>query len=350
MSTETLIKPERLRPGDQVAVVSLSRGMLGEAQFIHKYHLAKKRLEEEYGLRVVAMPNALRGMEYLYENPAARAQDLMDAFRDPRIKAVFNAIGGDDTVRLLPYIDFDVIRSNPKIFTGFSDTTTNHFMMHRAGLASYYGLSLMNNIAEYVSINEYTRTAMEQTLFSPKPTLEIRASDFCSYDGDKIWWGEENMDQATPRFPNTGYELLQGSGKVTGRLLGGCMDVFPEIIGTSLWPSPRQWQGKLLLLETSEADMPPEVMAWLLRNLMAQGILEAISGIVVGKPAVREKYEPYKQALKQVVGFEAGRADLPILYNVNVGHAYPIGVFPLGLRYEIDCDRAALTLLEPATR
>lgn len=343
-----MIKPERLKHGDKVAIVSLSDGKLGEQKFIHKYELAKRRLEQDYGLQVVPMPNALKGTDFLYRHPEARAQDLMDAFRDPSIKAVICAIGGDDTIRLLPYIDFDVLRNNPKIFTGFSDTTTNHFMMHKAGLVSYYGLTVMTNLAEYVKINEYTAQAIDKTLFHPVDTLEIPCSEFCSYDPDKIWWKEENMDKATPRFANTGYEILQGSGQVTGELLGGCVDVFLELLGTSLWPS--DWQGKLLLLETSECNMPEDVLCWMLRNLQAQGILQQIHGIVMGKPAFREKYEPYKQVLRQVVGFEAGRPELPILYNGNVGHAYPIGVFPLGLRYEIDCDKKTLRLLEPATK
>ena len=343
-----MIKPERLRKGDRVAIVSLSRGMLGEEPFLHKLELARKRMEA-YGLEVVVMPNALKGLQYLYEHPEARAQDLMDAFRDPSVKAVFNAIGGDDTIRLLPYIDFDILRKNPKIFTGFSDTTTNHFMMYRAGLVSYYGLSVMNDLAEYVEINPYTKRAMELTLFEPRDTLDIPCSSFCSYEEDKIWWKEENMNQRRPGYPNTGYELLQGAGNVSGQLLGGCIDVFPELLGTSLWPSLEEWCGKLLLIETSEADMPEMVLGWFLRNLHAQGILHAIRGIVVGKPAVKEKYEPYKAVYRQVVGFEAGLPELPILYNVNVGHAYPIGVFPLGLRYEIDCEKKSLTLLEPAT-
>lgn len=344
-----MIKPARLRKGDKVAIVSLSRGMLGEKMFLHKYELAKKRLEEDYGLVVIPMPNALKGIDYLYQHPEARAQDLMDAFRDPEIKAVFNAIGGDDTIRLLPYIDWDVLRNNPKIFTGFSDTTTNHFMMFQAGLVSYYGLSVMNNLAEYVSINEYTKHALENTLFFPVERFEIPCSDFCSYEKDKIWWKEENANQPTPRFPNTGYEILQGSGKVTGELLGGCIDVFPELLGTSLWPTLEQWRNKLLLIETSEVDMPEMVLCWFLRNLHAQGILHVINGIVVGKPAAEDKLETYKDVYRQVIGFEANMPDLPILYNVNVGHAYPIGVFPLGLSYEIDCDRKTLTLLEPAT-
>lgn len=345
-----MIKPNRLRHGDKVAIVSLSRGMLGEEMFIHKYYLAKERLENDYGLEVVAMPNALKGIDYLYRHPEARAQDLMDAFRDPDIKAVFNAIGGDDTIRLLPYIDFGILHNNPKIFTGFSDSTTNHLMMYKAGLVSYYGLSVMNNLSEYVSINEYTRSAMENTLFYPQPVTDIPCSQFCSYESDKIWWGIDHINDATPRFPNTGYEVIQGKGIATGQLLGGCVDVFPELLGTALWPSLEDWKGKILLLETSECDMDEMVLTWFLRNLDAQGILNVINGIIVGKPAFRSKIESYKEVYRQVVGFEAGRPDLPILYNVNVGHAYPTGVFPLGLSYEIDCDNKTLRLMEPATK
>ncbi len=344
-----MIKPRHLEKGDKVAVVSLSRGMLGEMQFIHKLDIAKKRLEVDYGLTVVPMPNSLKGTDYLYRHPEARAHDLMDAFRNPEIKAVFNAIGGDDTIRLLPFIDFDVLHDNPKIFTGFSDSTTNHFMMYKAGLVSYYGFSLMNNIAEYVEINEYTRAAFENTLLNPQKTLDIPCSDFCSYDCDKVWWEEENTGKSTPRFPNTGYEIIQGKGRVTGRLLGGCIDVFTELLSTELWPSLPEWRGKILLLETSEENMPEDVLLWFLRNFKAQGILDVINGIIVGKPAFREKEESYKEIYRRAVGFEAGLPELPILYNVNVGHAYPTGIFPLGLEYEIDCENKTLRLLEPAT-
>lgn len=344
-----MIKPKALKKGDKVAVVSLSKGMLGENIFIHKYYLAKERLEKDYGLTVVPMTNALKGIDYLYEHPEKRAEDLMEAFKNPEIKAVFNAIGGDDTIRLLPYIDFDVIRNNPKIFTGFSDTTTNHFMMRKAGLVSYYGLSVMNNWAEYVKINDYTELFIDKMLFKPVESFDIPCSEFCSWDCDKIWWGEEHMNEATPRFPNCGYELLQGKGTVKGKLFGGCIDVFPELLGTSLWPSLEEWKGNILLIENSESNMSEDMLCWLLRNLQAQGILNVINGIIVGKSPFKETYESYKEIYKKVVGFEAKRPDLPILYNVNVGHAYPIGIFPLGLEYEINCENKTLKLLEPAS-
>ena len=346
-----MIKPRHLERGDTVAIVSLSSGILGEDWAIHKLAIARERLERDYGLGVRVMPNALRGVEYLDRHPEARAADWMDAFRDPEIKAVFSAIGGDDTVRLLPYVDFDVLRNNPKIFTGFSDTTSNHFMLYRAGVVSYYGASVMTNFAEYGKINDYTARMIRDTLFEPKPGLDIPSAPYWYDDEDeKIWWKEENIHTLRQYHPEEiGYERLQGSGVVEGELLGGCLDVFIELTGTPIWPALEEWRGKLLFLETSEEDMSCELLTWILRNLAAQGIFDVINGILVGKPARRSRYEPYKEVYRRVVGREAGRDDLPILYNVNFGHAEPIGVLPIGVRARLDADRKTLTLLEPAT-
>ncbi|MBQ9458687.1 MAG: LD-carboxypeptidase [Oscillospiraceae bacterium] len=343
-------KPKHLRPGDKVAIVSLSRGLLGEPQFIHKYYIAKERLERDFGLEAVAMPNALRGIDYLDKHPEARADDFMQAFADDSIKGVFNAIGGDDTIRLLPHIDFDVLSAHPKIFTGFSDTTTNHFMLYKAGVVSYYGPCVMCNLSEYVKINDYTLHMIQKTLFDPQPTLDIPSAPYWYDDDDgRILWDEKNINVLKPYHPEeVGYELIQGGGVAEGELLGGCIDVFPELLGTALWPSLEQWRGKLMFLETSEEDMPADYLTWYLRGMAAQGIFDVISGILVGKPARRGKYEPYKEAYRRVVGFEAGRPELPILCNVNVGHAEPIGVLPIGVRARLDAEKKTLTLLEPA--
>jgi len=344
-------KPKHLERGDTVAVVSLSSGSLGEPWAIHKLRIARERLEGDYGLKVVVMPNALKGRDYLYEHPEARAADLMEAFRDDQVKAVFNAIGGDDTIRLLPYLDLEVIGRHPKIFTGFSDTTANHLMLYKAGVVSYYGATIMTNFSEYGKINDYTAQMLRDTLFEPKPTLDIPSAPYWYDDEDeKIRWSEENMGRFRQYHPEeVGYEVLQGSGIVEGELLGGCIDVFVMVMGTPIWPSKEEWRGKLMFLETSEEDMSPDYLTWILRNLAAQGLFDVVSGILVGKPARRSKYEPYKEVFRKVVGREAGHPELPILYNVNFGHAEPIGVLPYGLRCRLDADRRKLTLLEPAT-
>lgn len=346
-----MIKPRRLQRGDTVAIVSLSSGIIGEPWAIHKLDIARERFEKGYGLKVFVMPNALKGSNYLYEHPDARAADLMEAFRNKEVKGIFCDVGGEDTIRLLPYIDFNVIRNNPKIFCGFSDTTSNHLMMYKAGLISYYGASVMNNISEYVKINDYTAKMIWDTLFEPKETLDIPSSPYWYDDDDgRVWWKEENINTLKQYHPEeVGYEMLQGRGVVEGELLGGCIDVFVEVMGTEIWPSKEEWKGKIMFLETSEEDMSPRHLVWHLRGLAAQGIFDVIKGIIVGKPARRGRYEAYKEAYLKVVAGEAKHPELPILYNVNFGHAEPIGIVPYGIRAAIDADNKKLTLLEPAT-
>ena len=125
--------------------------------------------------------------------------------------------------------------------------------------------------------------------------------------------------------------------------------MFPEVVGTAVWPSKEEWTGKIMFLETSEDDPSCDYLTWYLRNLAAQELFDVIRGVIVGKPARRSKYEPYKEVYRKVIGFEAGHLELPILYNVNFGHAEPIGVLPIGVNCRLDTDRKTLTLLEPAT-
>ncbi|MBQ8508672.1 MAG: LD-carboxypeptidase [Clostridia bacterium] len=341
-----LVKPRRLRHGDTIAVVSLSWGGLGDPEFIHKYRIAKERLERDFGLRVIAMPNALAGSDFVYAHPELRARDLMDAFADDSVASVFCAIGGDDTIRLLPYIDFDVLRAHPKIFMGYSDSTINHFMMHKAGLVSFYGPSVMAELGEYGKICDYTADAVRTLLFDAPVRHEVKPSPLWS--DDLIPWDEANIGRTlTMKSDPRGYELLQGKGVVRGHILGGCIDVFMMASGTGIWPEVNDWRGAILLIETSEDKPSPDFVRWALRNLAAQGILQVLSGMIVGKPQGEVYYEEYKDAILSVLA-EAGRRDLPVLYNLNIGHAKPTGVLPLGTLAEIDCGRRSLTLVESA--
>ena len=343
-----MIKPQRLKKGDTVAIVSLSSGLGGHPAFTHRYETGRKRLETEFGLNVVTMPNALKDIEYLDNNPQARAADLMDAFKDDAIKAIICMIGGDDTIRLLDYIDFNIIRQNPKIFMGYSDTTANHFMMQKAGLVSFYGPCILAEFAENVAMHEYTKHYIQNVLFQPSDELAIGPSPVWTSEFLE-WSNPANSSIArTMTKDNKGYELLQGEGIAQGRLLGGCIDVFPMIVGTKIWPSLDEWDNAILFMETSEAFPSPDDIKYILRGLAAQGIISRLSGILFGKPQNEKYYEEYKQVLTQVVGKETGRHDMPILYNVNFGHTSPICILPYGVMAEIDCSSKSLRLLEAA--
>lgn len=339
-----MIKPKMLERGDKVAMVSLSSGSIGEPERIHKYHIAKKRLLEEFGLELVAMPHSLKGKDFIYEHPESRVEDLMMAFKDDSIKGIICAIGGDDTIRTLPYIDFDVIRNNPKIFMGYSDTTVNHLMMNKAGIVSFYGPTITVEFGEYVKMFDYTKKAFLDILFDDKDKYEIESSG--SWSDDFVPWKEENVNIGKKLRPEEhGFEVLQGSGYIEGQLLGGCIDVFPMCVGTEIWPTLEEWEGKILLIETSEEKPSPDLIKYSLRNLGAQGILSVIKGIVVGKPQDEEYYEEYKEVYKKVLR-EYKQEELPVLYNVNIGHALPTGILPLGTNVGIDLDEKRMYLTE----
>jgi len=341
-----MIKPSLLSYGDKVAIVSLSSGLGGELAFKHKFELGKQRLESEFGLQPIVMPNALKGIDYLDKNPKARADDLMDAFEDKEIHAVITMIGGDDTIRLLPYINFDTLQRNPKIFMGYSDTTINHFMLYRVGLVSFYGPCVMVEFAENVAMHEYTKNCIRSMLFENNKNLIIPPSN--QWTSEFLEWANPENDTIKRKMTDDGkgYEILQGNGIARGRLLGGCIDVFPMLFGTELWPQKNEWEDSLLFLETSEECPHPDTVKYILRGLVAQGVVEKINGIVVGKPMGEKYYEEYKLIFIRVISEEAGRKDLPILYNVNFGHNAPNCILPYGVEAEINCFERSLRICE----
>ena len=343
-----LIKPPMLKSGDKVAIVSLSWGGAGDEQYRWRYEVGKKRLEELLGLEVVEMTHTLSGSQYVYDHPEKRAEDLMAAFQDPSIKGVFSCIGGDESVRMLPYIDFDVIKNNPKVFIGFSDSTTTHFICLKAGISSFYGASILNEFAENIKVFDYTLDWIKKTLFDNSTIGTIPAAE--SWTGERIPWLEENKLIEKKLKTNQGYEFLQGKGKVEGRLIGGCVEVLEMLKGTTLWPDLDTFKDAILFLETSE-DMPdPTFVSYWLRNYGSQGILQNVKAVIWSKPCQEKYYEEYKEIINKVIVHELGLVELPIVYNMSFGHNEPMCCIPYGALAEIDCENKTFVILESGVK
>jgi len=338
-----LIKPKKLQRGDRVATVSPSWGGAGDPELIWRFDQGVKRLEEVFGLKVTPMPHSLKGTEYLYTNPQARAEDLMTAFKDESIKAIFANIGGEDSIRLLPYIDFDVIRENPKIFLGYSDVTVAHLFCHQAGISSFYGPAVLTDFAENVTMNAYTIDMVNRTLFSSDVISDVLPAE--EWTSEHLEWTEKNKNEQRTMNKNTNYEVLQGAGVVQGRLIGGCMEVLEFAKGTVLWPSEQYWQDSILFFETSEEKPDPSLIKYWLRNYATQGILHQANGIIFGKPQNEKYYEEYKVEIQKVMK-EYDLEDLPILYNLNFGHTEPKFILPYGALAKIDCNHGTFSILE----
>ena len=334
-----------------VAIVSLSSGIIGENSVRFEVEIGLRRLAA-YGLKVRFMPHALKGLDYVKAHPEKRAEDLLEAFRDPEIDMILCAIGGDDTYRLLPYLFehgelADAAKS--KVFLGFSDTTINHLMLHKAGLPTFYGQAFLPDLCELgPEMLPYTRRYFEE-LITTGAIREITPSD--------VWYGERERftpDQAgvaLPPHPDRGFELVQGPPVFSGKILGGCIDSMYDMFNGGryadmpvlcrkygLFPAAEEWKGHILLLETSEEKPTPDEFRQALEYLKTAGVFDAVSGVLVGKPMDETYMEEYRQLLTQVIR----RPELPIVYNLNIGHAKPRCIIPFGVEAVVDTEKQVI--------
>lgn len=338
-----------------VAIVSLSSGVLGEPFVRHELEIGVKRLRE-IGCRIKFMDNSLKGMDYLKAHPEARAKDLLQAYADAEVDMILCAIGGDDTYRLLPYLfDGDALKkvlseNSPKIFLGFSDTTMNHLMLHKLGVPTFYGQAFLTDICELEEqMLPYTRKYFEELLRTGRIS-EITPSDVW-YEERKSF-GEDQVGVPRVSHGNSGFELLQGKPRFSGKILGGCLDSIYDIFNAdryedsvslckkyALFPSLSDWEGRILLLETSEEKPSPERYEEMLTVLKDYGIFDVAAGVLAGKPMDETYAAQYKERLIKVID----DPDCPVLWNVNVGHATPRCIIPFGVTANVDAERQRIT-------
>lgn len=334
-----------------VAIVSLSSGTIGEDFVKHEVDIGMKRLKD-YGLNVKLMPHAMAGIEYVKNHPKERAEDLLAALKDDSVDMILCAIGGDDTYRLLPYLfENDELKNaiNKKIFLGFSDTTMNHFMLHKVGFNTFYGQSFLADVCEMDKhMLPYTAKYFEE-LIKTGTIKEITPSDV--WYEERTDWSPVALGTAKKSHKNNGFELLQGPNTFSGKILGGCLESIFDIFDNTryedtvslcekykLFPDLEDWKGKILLLETSEEQPSTEHYREMLLTLKNTGIFEVISGVLCGKPMDEKYFVEYKQIICEVVD----NPSLPIVANVNIGHATPRCIIPFGVDASVDAEKQVI--------
>lgn len=338
----SLTTPAPLKKGDTVAAVSPSWG--GAFIYPQRYEAGKRQFEREFGLKVVEMPHTLSCPAELASNPKARADDINRAVRDKNIKALITTIGGDDSVRLLPYLDYRAIAENPKFFIGYSDPTAIHFAFLKAGVSSVYGPAFMTTFAENGGIFKYAADSLRKILFEGSPAGEIKPAPEWT-DEHPDWGVAENQNKKRKRFKNKGYKFLQGKKTARGHLIGGCLEVLEMIKGTPVWPAPGIWQNSILFLDISEEAPAPVYVTRCLRNYAAAGILSGIKGILVGRPCnvPQKDFSLYDEAVLSAVRDEAGM-EIPIVTRMDFGHTDPVCCLPYGAAAEINPERGTVSL------
>lgn len=344
-----MIKPRKLAEGSNIAVLSPSWG--GPSLFPDIYKKGLQNLQELFGFNIVEYPTACMEAEKLYQNPRLRAQDINDAFANPDVDAIFATIGGFESIRILRYLDVKSILANPKIIMGYSDTTTILTYLNYQGLVTFHGPSIMAGWAQvqnFPYLQDYYCSMLKESVsevdLTPFPTWSNGYPDWANPQtiGDVLHLKENDV----------GFEWIQGTEIVSGRLWGGCVEVFNFLNGTDFWPDQSFWTDRILMLETSEEKPSPQQVGYIIRNLGVQGILDKLSGILIGRPkdySSQERKELH-ETVKSIVMEEFDNPELAMVGNLNFGHTDPNLILPLGIETELDPIEKRIRFKEPIYR
>ncbi len=339
-----IIKPKKLKKGDTVAIVSPSWG--GPNIFPHIYEAGIKALED-IGLKIKEFPSARKDADYLYKNPEFRAKDINNAFADKEVKAIFASIGGDDSVRILPYLDTEIIKKNPKIIMGYSDNTTLLTYFNQLGLVTLNGPTIMGGFAQWQNQDSKFREHIKTILFENPETYVFKPYNFY-HNGYLDWSNKNNVGKLNPAIKNSGWNWLQGDSIVQGELFGGNIEVLEFLKGTEFWPNKEYWNNKILFFETSEEKPSPEQVKWMLRNYGMQGVFNKASALLFGraKEYSSEETKQLNDYVVKIVRDEFGNKTMPIITNMDFGHTDPQWIMPLGIKAEINCEKKEFKLVE----
>ena len=336
-----ITKPQHLEPGMTIALVAPASGVADEAQ-IDRGVAALEALE----FRVKVGRAARRRWGFLAADDRARLADLHGAFADPKVDAVMCVRGGYGTMRLLDAIDFDLIRGNPKVFTGFSDVTAlNLAFLRRAGLVSFSG-------------------PMAVSTFAKQPPSGFSVESFLRVAGraepaGSVWQGMDRREFRTVR-----------AGRATGRLTGGNLSLVAATIGTCAEIDTR---GAVVFLE--DVDEKPYRYDRFLTQLLLAGKLRDAAAIVFGRnvpddeTAAREKElakqgkltgaalptpkaaaRDYEPVTDEVIAERLKPLGIPVMIGVPFGHGDDIATMPLGVQVTVDTRSGEFTLDESAVK
>ncbi|MFD5950038.1 S66 peptidase family protein [Streptomyces collinus] len=340
--------PPKPSAGDRIAVLSPSSGLPG--LFPLPYELGLERLRKEFGLEPVEYP-ATRTMG---STPQERADDIHAAFADPGIKAVIASIGGDDQITVLPYLDRELIRANPKPFFGMSDNTNLLAFLRTCGIVGFHGGSVMCELGRPGAMHPQTAESLRAALFTSGP-YELRPAQRWR-DIDRDWADPATFDAEPETRPGSGWTWVNPDRVVEGRSWGGCL----EILGWLLMADREvardlsEYDGGVLLLETSE-DMPSATEVFsTLRNMGERGLLERFPALLMGRPKTWSFEQPnspeeaarYAADQREAVlrAMRTYAPDTTIVFDVDFGHTDPQLVIPYGGTVRVDGPARRITV------
>lgn len=308
--------PEKLKQGDEVRVIAPSQSMAIISKETRE--IANKRFEE-MGLKLSFGKHVEESDMFNSSSIESRVEDFNEAFADKNIKAVLPVIGGFNCNQLLKYIDWENVKNNPKIFSGYSDITAlNNAIYAKTGLVNYSGPAYSTfGMKKHF---EYSLEYFKKALFSNE-TIELEPSE--EFTDDRWYLDQENRKP----IKNDGFWVLQ-EGQASGKIIGGNASTLHLLDGTEFRPQFRK--NTILFLEDDEWVGVGTAVNFdrLLQHYIHQPDFENVSGLVIGRFQLGSKMTRGK--LEYIISTKKELKNMPIIANVDFGHTSPLITIPIG--------------------
>ncbi|HEU4566408.1 MAG TPA: LD-carboxypeptidase [Marmoricola sp.] len=314
----SVLKARAMRPGATIGVPAPASPYTNRSELLRGVEWWEKK-----GYRVKLADGIHARDAYIAGDAESRARDLTAMFADDEVDVVHVFQGGYGSAQTIPYVDWDVVRANPKPFVGYSDITALHLAIrHYTGLVTFYGPTLGD-------INH-----KESTKFNKKHFLRALTTT-------------EPLGRF-PARPKDKFLRTISPGRVTGEIVGGCLWLIGQTIGTPWQPD---LAGRILFFE--DVDAPPWYLDGLLNQMTQAGMLADVIGVVVGemdKCDWRESRPEWPQtfSLEDVLERYLEPLGVPVLYDLPIGHGDYFCTLPLGVQVTLDADARTLTVDEAA--
>ena len=310
-----MIVPDKLKKGDEIRIVAPAQSLSLLSAGLIK--LAKENLEKQ-GFKITFSKNCREKDIFISSSIKSRVADLHKAFSDKKVKAIFTVIGGFNSNQILKYLDYKLIKDNPKIFCGYSDITVlANAITAKTGLVTYSGMHFstwgMKKEFEY-NLEYFNECLVEGGEF------EVKSSKTWS---DDAWYKNQNNRKIEK---NEGFVILN-KGEAEGIIWGGNLCTFNLLQGTEFMPNI---SDSILFLEDDDMAGAHSDFEFdrNLQSLIHQPNFERVKGIVIGR--FQKKSNMTLEKIKYIIKTKAELKNIPIVANVDFGHTNPLITFPIG--------------------
>ena len=310
-----MIIPPKLKQGDEIRVIAPaeSLSLLSE----ENVQLAKRHFEKQ-GFKITFSKNCKESDIFISSSIRSRVEDIHEAFRDKNVKAIFTVIGGFNSNQLLKFLDYELIKNNPKILCGYSDITAlANAITAKTGLITYSGLHFstwaMKKEFEY-NLEYFKKCLMNEDEFLVEPSKTWP---------DDAWY----KDQGNRKIEKNEGFLVLNKGEVKGTILGGNLCTFNLLRGTEFMPD---LTNSILFIE--DDDMAGDYFGVEfdrnLQSLIHQPNFDKVKGIVIGR--FQKNTDMNLEKLNYIIQTKKELENIPVIANADFGHTNPLITFPIG--------------------